>query len=174
MRRAVRGLPVPDPSNPLPSPSEENGTDASDRVAQRGVCSTLDTKRRAEVRHLRTELTRALRAYATVTAEAARPLRGILCSIPENTSQECATERCFKDVLTAVSFQECAASRTCGSIFPALSYLFISSARLEAKVLRFDGCVGYARPIHTHNFGPLYRQIVIDSNHTEAYKVDSG
>ena len=39
--------------------------------------------------------------------------------------------------------------------FPALSWLLISSGRLEVKVLRFDGCVGYAQPIHTHNFGPL-------------------
>jgi hypothetical protein len=29
----------------------------------------------------------------------------------------------------------------------------ISSARLEVKVLRFDGRVGYAQPIHTHSFG---------------------
>jgi hypothetical protein len=91
-----------------------------------------------------------VREYATVTAEAASPLRGILCNILENTSQECATEKYFKDVLMAVSFQECAASLPSGSIFLPLSWLFISSARLEVKVLRFDGCAGYAQPIHTH------------------------
>jgi hypothetical protein len=91
----------------------------------------------------------ALRAYATVTAEAASPLQGILCSIPENTSQECATEKDFKDLLTAVFFQDCAESLPCGSIFLPVSWLFISSARLEVKVLGFDGCVGYAQPIHT-------------------------
>jgi hypothetical protein len=48
--------------------------------------------------------------------KSASPLRGILCSIPENTSQECATEKYFKDVLAAVFFQECAASLPCGSI----------------------------------------------------------
>jgi hypothetical protein len=31
--------------------------------------------------------------------KSASPLRGILCSIPENTSQECATESYFKDCL---------------------------------------------------------------------------
>jgi len=41
---------VPDPSKSLPSPSED-GTEASDPVAQRGTCSTL--------RNLRMELTRA-------------------------------------------------------------------------------------------------------------------
>jgi hypothetical protein len=55
----------------------------------------------------------------------------------------------FKDVLTAVSFQKCAASLPCVSIFLPVSCLFISSARLEAKMRRFDGCVGYAQPIHT-------------------------
>ena len=91
------------------------------------------------------------RKYATFTTEAAIPVCGILGRSLEKTLQECATEKYFK----AVSFQECAASLPCGSIFLPLSWLFVSSARLEVKVLRFDGCVGYAQPIHTHNFAPL-------------------
>jgi hypothetical protein len=86
--------------------------------------------------------------------KAASLLRGILCSIRENTSQECATEKCSKDVLVTLSFQDCAESLPYGSVFLPISWLFISSARLEVKVLRFDACVGYAQPIHTHNFGP--------------------
>jgi len=58
--------------------------------------------------------------YATVTTEAAIPVCGILGSL-EKTFQECATEKYFKNVLTAVSFQECAASLPCGSIFLPLS-----------------------------------------------------
>ena len=54
----VAGYRYQTPSSPLPCPSEDR-IEASDRVAQEGVCSTLDTKRRAKVRHLRTELTRA-------------------------------------------------------------------------------------------------------------------
>jgi hypothetical protein len=89
-----------------------------------------------------------VRAYAAVTAEAASPLRGILCSIPENTSQECATEKYFKDVLAAVSFREsCGVTPLRINLLPQ-SRLFVSNARLEVKVLRFDGCVGYAQPIH--------------------------
>lgn len=102
----------------------------------------------------------ALRAYPTVTAEAAGPLRGILCSIPEKTSQECATLKDFKGVLTAVFFQECAVPLPCGSIFLPLSCLFISSSRLELKVQGFDGCVGYAQPIHTQ-FRPASIQTVL-------------
>jgi len=74
-------------------------------------------------------------------------------STPENTSQECATEKDFKDVLTVVFFQECAESLPCGSIFPPVSWLFLSSARLEVKVQGYNGCVGYAQSIHT-NFRP--------------------
>ena len=37
----------------------------------------------------------------------------------------------------------------CGSIFLPLSWLFISRARLEVKVLQSGGCAGYAQPIHT-------------------------
>jgi hypothetical protein len=62
------------------------------------------------------------------------PLRVILRSIPENTSQECATEKDSKDVLTVVFFRECAESLPYGPIFPPVSWLFISSARLEVKV----------------------------------------
>jgi hypothetical protein len=93
-------------------------------------------------------------AYATVTAEAASPLQGILCSIPENTSQECATEKDFKDLLTAFFFQDCAESLPCGSIFLPVSWLFISSARLEVKVLGYDG-VWVMPSRSTHNFGSL-------------------
>src|SRR5207344_2082201 len=97
----------------------------------------------------------ALRAYATVTAEAASPLRGILCSIPENTSQECVTENDFKDVLMAVFFQDCAESLPCGSIFLPISWFVHIERTIGSESAGFDGCVGYAQPIHTHTFGPL-------------------
>jgi hypothetical protein len=42
MSRVVRAT-GPDPSNPLPCPSEDR-IEASDRIAQRGAWSTLDTK----------------------------------------------------------------------------------------------------------------------------------
>jgi hypothetical protein len=40
--------------------------------------------------------------YATVTTEAAIPVCGILGRSLEKTCQECATEKYFKNVLTAV------------------------------------------------------------------------
>ena len=51
------------------------------------------------------------------------PVCGILGHSLEKTFQECATTKYFKNVLTAVSFQECAASPPCGSIFLPLRWL---------------------------------------------------
>ena len=45
--------------------------------------------------------------YATVTTEAAIPVCGILGRSLEKTFQECATEKYFKNVLTALSSGMC-------------------------------------------------------------------
>jgi hypothetical protein len=50
-----------------------------------------------------------IRSDATIAVEAARLLRGILCSILENTSQECATLRYLEADFPAFSFPVAAA-----------------------------------------------------------------
>jgi hypothetical protein len=125
---------------------------ASDPVAQRGVCSTLDTKRRAEVRHLRTELnSSALRAYATVTAEAVSPLRESCVAFRKILLKSVQQRSTLKDVLTAVSFQECAASPPCGSTFVPLVVCLYRAHDWKRKYCASTGVwVMPSRSTHRH------------------------